>query len=151
MGAHLASQHNQNINKLRTQQQTRGDINYRKISSQGLMQPSYEGLEQYNTIEGNGSVDHFPVPAHGNPQRVGSVNSNAGVNFASNNFDLNHRLSLGRPQYPGIGKEQMNNSSIRPIASKNIPQCFRQNHHSRGRRVPNSRESQFGNQMNHQH
>jgi len=26
------------------------------------MQPTYAGLEQYNTIEGNISVDHFPAP-----------------------------------------------------------------------------------------
>ena len=35
----------------------------RKISSQGLMQPAYASLEQYNTIEENlASVDHFPAP-----------------------------------------------------------------------------------------
>ena len=106
--------------------QTRGDINYRKISSQGLMQPSYASLEQYNTIEGNGgSVDHFPVPAQITNQRVDSVNGNAGINFPPNNgFEMNHRPSLGRPGFAGgVGKD--GGSSIRPVASKSIPQCFR--------------------------
>ena len=40
---------NQQVNKLRSQLQTREEINYRKINSQGLMQPTYAGLEQYNT------------------------------------------------------------------------------------------------------
>ena len=63
IGAHLVKAHpHQNMNAMRTQVQSRGDINYRKISSQGLMQPSYGSLEQYNTIEGNTSVDHFPAP-----------------------------------------------------------------------------------------
>ena len=34
---------------IRSQLQTREDLNYRKINSQGLMQPTYAGLEQYNT------------------------------------------------------------------------------------------------------
>ena len=133
MGAHLVKapqQHQNNMNQLRTQVQTRGDINYRKISSQGLMQPSYASLEQYNTIEGVASVDHFPVPVHISNQRVDSVTAGnaAAVNFSGNNsaFDPGHRPSIGRLQFAGVGgKEPMNNASIRPIASKNIPQCFR--------------------------
>lgn len=46
IGAHLVKAHpHQNMNAMRTQVQSRGDINYRKISSQGLMQPSYASLE----------------------------------------------------------------------------------------------------------
>ena len=46
----------------------------------------------------------------------------------------------------GYGKEVVGSSS-RPVASKNIPQCFRPTHLSRGRRGgSNSRESGGSNQ-----
>ena len=73
------------------------------------------------------------------------------MNYPSNNgFEMNHRPSLGRPQFAG-GISKDGGSSIRPVASKSIPQCFRQNHHSRGRRgVPNSRDNTFVRQASNQ-
>ena len=78
-------------------------------------------MEQYNTIEENNieSVDHFPAPTDSRNHKVDSASINIGMNMAKA-FEKNHRPSVGRPNLSSVNKEG-GGSSIRPVASKNIP------------------------------